>query len=170
MKRLTSIFTLSLAASLALSACGAKDAVDQAAGTVQNGATGAIDAAGNAASSATDAATKAASATGDAVKDAAGGAVGGVMALKDGVMGMTGAITSTVDAVKTGDFAAAKTSFATVESSWNNLKSVVPADAVGGIQEKITEVGTGLNAASPDKDALLSSLGGLTDLVGGLTQ
>ncbi len=92
------------------------------------------------------------------------------MALKDGVSGLTGSITSTVDAVKSGDFAGAKESFASVESAWGSLKSVVPGDAAGGIEEKIAEVSTGLASDAPDSDSILSSLGGLTDLVGGLVK
>ncbi|NJM56893.1 MAG: hypothetical protein HC857_04890 [Synechococcales cyanobacterium RU_4_20] len=181
MKRFTSVFALGLASTLALSACGAKDAVSDAggaavntAGEVAGSATDAagntVEAAGDAASKTVDAAGSAASGAKDAVAGAAGGAVDGVMALKDGVTDITGSVTSTLDAVKSGDFVAAKESFSKVESSWGTLKAMVPSDAATGIQEKITEVSTSLGAETPDATAITSSLEGLTGLLGGLGQ
>lgn len=186
MKRFASIFAMGLAATLTLSACGAQDAVE---GTV-DGVTGAVegaaevagdvagsatDTAGNVAAGAADAAGGAVDAAGnaaggavDAVTGGAGGAADSLMAMKDGVTGMTGSITSTVDAVQSGDFAAAKESFAGVETAWGNVKGLVPADATSGIEEKIAEVSTGLAADAPDADSIVSSLGGLTDMIGGL--
>jgi len=162
MKRFTSVFALGLAASLTLAGCNtAKDVADGAQGAVNSAA----DAAGDIAASAGDAASGAADATASAAGDAASGAAGGLVALKDGVTGMTSSITTTVDSVKSGDFAAAQESFSGVETAWGNIKGIVPGENAG-IEEKIAEVTTGLAADAPDADSILSSLGGLKDLVG----
>ena len=162
MKRFTSIFAVGLAATLALSACGAKDAVSDAAGGAVDATSGAVNAAGEATGNVVAGA-------GDAVGGAAEGAAGGVMAMKDGVTNITTSIGSTVDAVKSGDFAAAQESFSGVETAWGNIKGLVPGENAG-IEEKIAEVTTGLASDSPDSDSILSSLGGLKDLMGGLGQ
>ncbi len=175
MKRFTSVFALGLAATLTLGGCNAaKDVADGAQGAVEGAADvagdvagGAVDAAGDVAGAAGDAAGGAVDAVTDAAGDAAGAAGGGLVALKDGVTGMTSSITSTVDSVKSGDFAAAKESFSGVETAWGNLKGVIPGDTAG-IEAKISEVSTSLASDAPDKDSVLSSLGGLKDLVGGL--
>jgi len=186
MKRFTSVFALGLAATLGLASCNAaKDVADGAQGAVEGAADvagdvaggavdaagdvagGAVDVAGDVAGGAADAAGGAVDAVAGAAGDAASGAAGGLVALKDGVTGMTGSITSTVDSVKSGDFAAAKESFSGVETAWGNLKGVIPGDTAG-IEEKIAEVSTGLASDAPDADSVLSSLGGLKDLVGGL--
>ena len=162
MKRFASVFALGLAATLGLASCNA-------ANDIADGAQGAVDsaagAAGDVAASAGGAATGAVDAAAGAAGDAAGAAGGGLMALKDGVTGMTTSITTTVDSVKSGDFAAAKESFSGVEAAWGNIKGIVPGENAG-IEEKIAEVSTGLAADSPDADSILSSLGGLKDLVG----
>lgn len=180
MKRLNTIFALSILGLVSLTACGGEDAktvtdaAKDATGKVTDVAKDTAGKTTDAAGKVTDAAKDTAGKTTDAAKgtvDKAMSMAGNLAGIKDGVMGMKDGVATTLTAVKAGDFAKAQAEATKLQASWGKISETVEKQSGGSyktINDGLKTVQTSLKDANPDKAKITSQLQSVATAVTGL--